>query len=68
MKVAEILLDSGVDVNARNNDGAIPLHFASRGGHLKIVWMLLNRRADIRARDQNYKTPLHWVLQDKDVT
>ena len=66
MQVAEILLDRGVDANARDNNSTIPLHFASQGGHLKIVRMLLDHCADVNARDKNDKTPLHCVLQDED--
>ena len=61
MKVAELLLDRGVDANARNNDNTVPLHFASEGGYPKIVRVLLDRGADVNARDKNYGTPLHCV-------
>ena len=42
-----------VDAGARNNYNTILLHFASEGGHLKIVRMLLDRGADVNARDKN---------------
>ena len=64
VEVAEILLDRGlVDAGARNNYNIILLHFASEGGHLKIVRMLLDRGADVNARDKNSNSPLHSVMR-----
>ncbi len=36
----QVLLDSGTDVNAKNNDGTTALMFAEEEGHTEIVELL----------------------------
>ena len=58
--LVELLLDKGIDVNARNSLQATPLHAASRSGQLEVVRVLLARNADVNAKDRVFKgTPLH---------
>lgn len=42
----EILLATGADVNAKDNDGITPLHVASRGGHKDVTKLLLAKGAN----------------------
>lgn len=63
------LLAHDLDINARDNDGATPLHLAVGGGldsgaarirgNLDGVRTLLRNGADARARDNAGRTPLH---------
>jgi ankyrin repeat protein len=55
------LLERGVDVNARDNDQATPLHFASRMARLEAVKVLLDYGAEVDARKADGQTPLHQV-------
>lgn len=44
------LLEHGVDVNTRNENGWTPLHFAARSGSSVVVRTLLERGAEVDAR------------------
>jgi len=55
------LLNQGVPVNSRDNNGNTPLHFAARHGHLNIVHELLRHGARVNPRDKLGLTPLHWA-------
>jgi ankyrin repeat protein len=66
VRVAKLLLERGVDVNARRKDHQMPLHVASYYGNLEIVRLLLEHGADIEAAwgDKGEK-PLHQVTYGK---
>ena len=38
----------------------MPLHLASRGGHVEFARALPGYGADARAQNKNHLTPLHW--------
>ena len=63
--VARLLLELGVDVNARRNDHRTPLHVASYNGKLEIAQVLIDFGADVGAVDHFGKTPLHDVSRGK---
>lgn len=48
--VCGMLIDAGMPVDARNNAGLTPLHFAALQGNLGAAQYLLSRGADIDAR------------------
>jgi len=62
--VAELLLASGAQVNARNKYGDTPLHFAATAGSKEVVELLLAHGADVNVVDRpigagaSGKTPL----------
>ncbi|KAN0141504.1 Ankyrin repeat-containing domain protein [Lactarius tabidus] len=62
VRVAQLLLERGADVNTRRKDDQTPLHVASYFGNVEIVLLLLDHGADPEAAwgDQEAK-PLHRV-------
>ena len=65
LEVARMLLDHGMTVDMKNEEGETPLHQVSRGNHnseqtgVDIAQLLLERGADVRAKDKSQETPLH---------
>jgi len=53
------LLDAGVNVNARNESGLTPLHFATSVGNADIIKLLIEAGANVNARSEDGDTPLH---------
>ena len=50
--IAELLLASGADVNARNKYGDTPLHFAASAGSTDVARLLLDHGAEIDVVDK----------------
>jgi outer membrane protein assembly factor BamB len=62
-KAIRAALDSGADVNARNEMGVTALWIAASKGKLEVIDLLLDRGADVNARDGIwYQTPLSISL------
>ena len=58
-----MLLETDVDINAKNSDGCTALHVACETGNNKIALLLLGKECDINIRDKNGNTPLHLACQ-----
>lgn len=56
-------LESGVDPNAADAHGAIPLHWAAFRGQAEICELLLEHGAEANARARDGRTPLHLAAQ-----
>lgn len=57
-KSAQMLLDEGANVNARDGNYGNALQAASFGGHIQVVQMLLDKGADINAQGGEYGNAL----------
>jgi hypothetical protein len=57
--VKGFLREGDVDVNARDHKGRVPLHKASKKGHLHVVRALLAAHAQVNVKDMKQKSPLH---------
>ena len=55
-------LDSGIDVNAKNQFGGTPLHFAAKQGHKNLAALLITEGADTNAKAYDKSTPLHSAV------
>ena len=61
-RVAEFLLNQGVDPSAQVNTGQTGLHYAAHGGHLETVRMLLERNAPLEVKNMYGGTVLGQAL------
>ncbi len=59
---AKFLLESGINVNAKNHNGTTALDYAVMWGNPKLVELLVQFNAHIDARDKRGYTPLLSVL------
>ena len=58
-----LLKKESIDVNAKNEDGQTPLHFAARRGHTETVKYLVEKGADVNAKNKYGQTPLHYAAR-----
>jgi ankyrin repeat protein len=58
-----LMLDLGMAIDARGDNGATALHAAAYSGSADTVELLLRRGADIDARDTTWNsTPIDWAI------
>jgi ankyrin repeat protein len=62
-QVAEMLLDAGACVNARDEDGSTALHVVASTAHVHMVHLLASHGAALRAVNANKQTPLEIALR-----
>lgn len=58
LEVVEFLIESGANLNARNDHDYSALHWAAFHGHQGIVDLLLKNEADANIKDSTGSTPL----------
>ncbi|XP_070555789.1 serine/threonine-protein phosphatase 6 regulatory ankyrin repeat subunit B-like isoform X2 [Ptychodera flava] len=62
-KVAEMLLKSGADVNAAQENGESAMHIAARHGQLKMMQALLEEGGDPLNQSKTGENPLHIAVR-----
>ena len=65
IRLAELLLEHGADVNAQNKDHETPLHLASRLRLHEMARFLLNHGAKVDVMNSEGKTPLQLATRRK---
>lgn len=63
LKIAEILIKRGADVNSRDTFKQTPLYYAAHEGHLEMAEFLITKGADVNARDYKQNTPMHYAVK-----
>jgi ankyrin repeat protein len=63
--VGTLLLDYGVDANARDAHNLAALDIAIEELNLEIVALLIRRGADVNAKDESGQTPLHRAIDSE---
>ncbi|XP_064204441.1 transient receptor potential cation channel, subfamily N, member 1 [Anguilla rostrata] len=62
-KVAEMLLKSGADVNAEQENGETAMHVAARHGSLQMMRALMEDGGDLTCRSKAGENPLHIAVR-----
>ena len=66
LEVAQLLVEHGARLDARNAIGATPLHVAAGHGHAEIVaWLIEKRQSLSTVVDNEGYTPLDWSQHDR---
>jgi hypothetical protein len=60
---AELARDYKAQVNAKDDWGWTPLHWAAERGRMSIAELLLANGAEVNVKDHKGRTPLHWAVQ-----
>ena len=55
------LLDRGVPIDTKDDEGNSLLYWAAKGGHVTTVRLLIRRGCDVDSVDGSGLTPLHWA-------
>ena len=63
-EIAAILIANGANPNAKDEDGATPLHLAADRGQRDIVELLISKGGDVNARDDDETTPLYITIEE----
>lgn len=63
LPAAQVLLEHGANINAKQNIGVTPLMQAVRSRNLALVKFLLDKNADINVADDNGDTALHYAYR-----
>jgi len=66
--MAKLLIEKGLDINAKNNLGATPLLIASLNGYVDLVKLLLSSGADLRITNNNGRSPVEYAAYGKNIT
>ena len=55
------LLDRGVPIDTKDDEGNSLLHWSAEGGHVTTISLLIKRGCDVDSVDGSGLTPLHWA-------
>ena len=55
------LLDRGVPIDTKDDEGKPLLHWAAEGGHVTTMRLLIRKGCDVDSVDGRGLTPLHWA-------
>ena len=59
IKIVELLIKAGADINLAENFGETSLHFAAANGHAEVVKQLIAANANVNKANPNGITPLY---------
>ena len=59
--MVKYFVEKGANIEAKNNDGDTPLHYACLNQKTEIVKYFIEKGANIEAKNKNGNTPLHYA-------
>ncbi|XP_055308574.1 myotrophin-like, partial [Sitodiplosis mosellana] len=62
------LIEEGVDLSERYEDGDMAIHWAARLGKADTVKLLIENGANVNARGQYNRTPLYYAVDSPEAT
>ncbi|XP_039229587.1 GA-binding protein subunit beta-1 isoform X1 [Drosophila yakuba] len=65
LEICEILLQGGINMDAKTKVDRTPLHLACYYGHERVVSLLLALKCSVNSRDMLRMTPLHWAVEKR---
>ncbi|XP_031622771.1 GA-binding protein subunit beta-1-like [Contarinia nasturtii] len=63
LRIVELLLKAGADINIQTNDKQTSLYIATSAGHEDVVSMLLEKGADVNIQEIYGSAPLHKAVE-----
>ena len=63
VKICNLLLEKGIDINLQSNDGRTALFSAAIGANVDVIELLINAGADTNLATEGNLTPLYLVAQ-----
>ena len=60
-KAIQLFLDSGVDINTRDEHGWTPLMISTFNGREDVALLLIRSGANVNAKDKSGYGPMHWA-------
>ena len=63
LDIATILVDAGIDINATDNGGTMPIHYATIRQNIPLCRLLYDNGANLNSKDKNGLTALEYAKQ-----
>ena len=57
-----LLIDSGVDLNVKDESGSTPLHYAAQKGYADVAELMTSKEIDINAVNKATVSERAWIL------
>lgn len=66
MKTISFLVEQGADVNSRDGNNRVPLHYVSNAGRADVLQFLLQKGSNCNMQSASMKTPLMYAVTKGD--